>query len=409
MSRFKEHTRALRGFLYRGYEFLFLAIFANLVSLVKYFWKLDIFNSEHISNLELSSSDTVDFDHYTQKHLDLVLSSPDFLSFDPPWTRCGFSTSEKMSNTLLHLLSELPNPEALEFDLPKKRWLWTPPQEFHRFSELPTELRLHIWREAFPPAGAFILRGNRFGDYYYPNDHHLPFLWLPENSEPPVTLYVNFESREETMRNYHIMPRYDLGHWSFPLSILIKACNMPLYFNPRKDVGFVTFDQFQAKEWNFVKHYGRGLRRLALYNMPFDWVAGMDSDFESDSESGSDSQEQIGEGVQRFRELEEIWLIGRNIPKSALETRSQHEWLEERAKELQVKSLVKLADTLLDFFQKEHEKTPSCRVPSIVIFSNMYDAVQKIPGGDESTQNSFLVKRKVEWYLDSIRLPGASF
>ena len=55
MSRFQEHTRALRGFLYSGYEFLLLAIFANLVSLVRYFWKLYIFNSEHISNLELSS------------------------------------------------------------------------------------------------------------------------------------------------------------------------------------------------------------------------------------------------------------------------------------------------------------------------------------------------------------------
>ena len=80
-----------------------------------------------------------------------------------------------------------------------------------------------------------------------------------------------------------------------------------------------------------------------------------------------------------------------------------------KSKELRVERLVKLADTLLDSFQKEREKTSSCRVPSIVIFSNMYDAVQKIPGGDESTQNSFVVKRKVKWYLDSIRLPEARF
>jgi len=77
---------------------------------------------------------------------------------------------------------------------------------------------------------------------------------------------------------------------------------MPLYFKPRKDVGFVTFDQFQAKEWNFVKHYRRGLRRLAIYDMSFDWLA----DFESNSESCSDGKEQIAEGVQMFRELEEI-------------------------------------------------------------------------------------------------------
>ena len=79
-----------------------------------------------------------------------------------------------------------------------------------------------------------------------------------------------------------------------------------------------------------------------------------------------------------------------------------------KSKELRVERLVKLADTLLDSFQEEQEKT-SCRAPSIVIFSNMYDAVQKIPGGDESTQNSFVVKRKVKWYLDSIRLPEARF
>jgi hypothetical protein len=70
---------------------------------------------------------------------------------------------------------------------------------------------------------------------------------------------------------------------------------------------------------------------------------------------------------------------------------------------------MKLADTLLDSFQKEQENTYSCRVPSIVIFSNMYDAVQEIPSGDESTKNSFMVKRKVEWYLDSIRLLEARF
>jgi hypothetical protein len=139
-----------------------------------------------------------------------------------------------------------------------------------------------------------------------------------------------FESRYETMRNYHIMPGYDLGHWSFPLSILIKTCNMPLYFNPRKDVGFVTFDQFQAKERNVVQHYGRGLRRLAIYDMTFDWLA----DFESNSESGSDGKELIAGGVQRLRELEEIWLIGRDIPKRDGETRPQYEWWEERAKEL---------------------------------------------------------------------------
>jgi len=153
--------------------------------------------------LPILPSATVDYDHYTQKYLELVLSNPDFLSFDPPWTRCGFSTSEKMSNTSLHLLSGLPNPEGLEFDPPKKRWLWTPHQEFHRFSELPTELRLCIWREAFPPAGTFILRADRFSDYYL-DDTHLPFLCFPENSEPPVTLYVNIESRgDDEKLPYH--------------------------------------------------------------------------------------------------------------------------------------------------------------------------------------------------------------
>ena len=87
----------------------------------------------------------------------------------------------------------------------------------------------------------------------------------------------------------------------------------------------------------------------------------------------------------------------------------QYEWWEERVKELQVKSLVKLAGTLLDSFQKELEKPSSYRVPSIIIFSNMYDAVQEIPGGDESAQNSFMVKRFAEWYLDSIRLLEAGF
>jgi hypothetical protein len=396
VSRFKEHTRALRRLLYIGYEFLFLAIFANLVSLARYFWKLYIFESEQISNSELSSSDTVDCGRYTETDLELILSNPDFFSFESPRTHCGFLTSVGMSNTSRHLLSELPTPEALEFDLPKKRWPWTPPQEFHWFSQLPTELRLKIWREAFPAAGAFILRGERFPAYDCEN-HHLPCFWLPENSEPPVTLCVNSESREETMRNYYIMPGFDMGRWSFPLSKLLRRCNIPLYFNPRKDVGFVTFDQFQSK-CDVVKLYGRGLRRLAIYEMPVDWLPDFESDFGSNYESGSDGKEQIAEGVQRFRELDEIWLIGRDIPTHVGLAKSR------LVKELQRESLVKKADTLSNSFQKEKEETSSCKVPSIVIFSNMYDAVQEIPGGDESTQNSFMAKKKLELYLDSIGL-----
>jgi hypothetical protein len=115
--------------------------------------------------------------------------------------------------------------------------------------------------------------------------------------------------------------------------------------------------------------------------MPLDWLRYPDfeSNFGSNSESGSDSKEQIAEGVQRFHELDQIWLIGRNIPKHDPKldglTKSQYEWFEEYAKELRREILVGMAGILSDSFRKEQERTSSCRVPSIVIFGNMYDAV----------------------------------
>lgn len=65
--------------------------------------------------------------------------------------------------------------------------------EFTRFSELPTELRLKIWRCMFPRGRLMDLSAV----LTVPKDYRFP--------TPPMTLSVNHESRTETLRRYWVL------------------------------------------------------------------------------------------------------------------------------------------------------------------------------------------------------------
>jgi hypothetical protein len=79
-----------------------------------------------------------------------------------------------------------------------------------------------------------------------------------------------FESQDETMRNYHIMPGYDLGHWSFPLSILIKTCKYASVFQPPEGLGFCDIRPIPGKGVELCETLWTRSSKLAVYDMPFD-------------------------------------------------------------------------------------------------------------------------------------------
>lgn len=69
-----------------------------------------------------------------------------------------------------------------------------PATEFSRFAELPDALRERIWRELFPPAREIKLRVQYRGGEYDKSEFGFP---------PPVTYFVNKESRAETKKYYY--------------------------------------------------------------------------------------------------------------------------------------------------------------------------------------------------------------
>lgn len=90
---------------------------------------------------------------------------------------------------------------------------------FHPFARLPLELRLRIWRQQFPaPQIIKNVSANYWGSW-----NGKPFSSHHRRIKQPVTLYVNHESRVETLRAYR------------NLSDSLDTCKRPLYFSPAHD------------------------------------------------------------------------------------------------------------------------------------------------------------------------------
>jgi len=103
---------------------------------------------------------------------------------------------------LLKLLSDL------EPQIKKLPW---PATEFVRFKELPTELRLMIWQCAFPPGRHIDIDNHgvnkqpHYGEDDNDQNHNSSVIRRILFRDLPVTLYVNRESRHETLRYYHMI------------------------------------------------------------------------------------------------------------------------------------------------------------------------------------------------------------
>ncbi|KAE9370205.1 hypothetical protein N431DRAFT_509256 [Stipitochalara longipes BDJ] len=98
---------------------------------------------------------------------------------------------------------------------------------FTIFPKLSAELRLRIWHHAFPPTRTII------------------FLEMMNKTELQVTLWVNYESRTETLKYYGLLPEEDSGEFEMKW---VRG------FAPSRDtVSFSALDTLtMASVWEFV-------------------------------------------------------------------------------------------------------------------------------------------------------------
>jgi hypothetical protein len=97
---------------------------------------------------------------------------------------------EDTINNLAVLLLELPDPDLeLSFQAPST---------FTCFPQLPTELRLKIWRLTFPKLT------------YFWEQRTLFYRWALRMPQPPASASINYESREETLKHYTLLLRTEI-------------------------------------------------------------------------------------------------------------------------------------------------------------------------------------------------------
>lgn len=119
---------------------------------------------------------------------------------------------------------ELPQPSSFDHPIVNDDSL----RSFTLFPKLPIELRLKIWRSTFPRNRSIDLHKWAMARTY-------KFLEEGEGLPAPVTLYVNSESRQETLKHYFIL-REKIG------------CSRPDFFNP-------TLDRVYIQAWKLYVYW----------------------------------------------------------------------------------------------------------------------------------------------------------
>jgi hypothetical protein len=117
------------------------------------------------------------------------------------------------------LLLELPDTEE---DIASQR---RPLKHFSLFPDLPTELRLAIWRSILPPPRLFDLQKECLRIFHARRSRH-------PQAHLPIALRINRESREETFRHYDIVYVHKPGRGA-------SAKVIPMLFGPRRDMLFI--------------------------------------------------------------------------------------------------------------------------------------------------------------------------
>ena len=194
-----------------------------------------------------------------------IIPSSKLCPVPPPPLNILRSMAEDLE-VLALLLHELPDPEQDLFLQHSNG-----PQEFTFFPKLPLEIRLSVWRSAFPAPRHVNLS---------------PFLVKPSGrlfsqdsrrqTGLPITLRINHESRADTKRFFHFVPRHG--------KLKIHPRDGSLHFRPDVDSVYMMYCsmmhydfQIRADKWisEFLSQDPNpsAIEHLKIRDMPLVWDA----------------------------------------------------------------------------------------------------------------------------------------
>jgi hypothetical protein len=163
-------------------------------------------------------------------------------------------TSFDTKSTFALLSFELPDPDQELFIQ-----LGNGLSVFTLFQKLPLEVRLKVWRSAFPRSRKrfldYIPDGSEYDGDYSPETEKA---FLQHKFDPlPSTLLINRESRAETLRFYCLASYVCGGNGFSP-----RFTNKPLCFAPTRDVARIIFPSFWSKDFStWLNHLDRQMPR----------------------------------------------------------------------------------------------------------------------------------------------------
>jgi len=146
-----------------------------------------------------------------------------------------------------------------------------------KFSSLPTEIRLMIWRESIEPRILHITSGmitlpdpdlvvDRLAYYGRPDISHV---WFKSHEKPPVTLQICRESRAVALKHYVASFRST----TYPEHHASKMKQSAVYFNPELDTVHVVADNCRTglSDLFYRTHEetAKSIRTLAIESQEF--------------------------------------------------------------------------------------------------------------------------------------------
>ncbi|KAI9650440.1 hypothetical protein NHQ30_000455 [Ciborinia camelliae] len=174
-------------------------------------------------------------------------------------------------------------------------------ETFHCFPLLVKELRLKIWQFAFPPPRRVELRPHRF---CRKKSHDHACKCIAKHTAPlPVTLFVNCESRSETLRHYRVIKLEAEAQGTFNGKV------KPLCFDPSRDILYTNiYDMidFKIASWMVPFIVNRYLDRDSFKGVK---VLEVRSWVWSDTGIGESLSKASFVGLGVFNQLEEIRLM----------------------------------------------------------------------------------------------------
>lgn len=241
---------------------------------------------------------------------------------------------------------ELPDPERILFRQEVG--------QFILFATLPPEIRLRIWKSAFPPGRAVCL-----------NSVRIPIRTSPPFPSLPVTAYVNEESRTETLKHYHILPgrieSYNITIYGFKGDVhrlSRQDFHGPICVNPLRDTFFLEGTAIFSEcflEWvkNLACSHSTildAVDKLAIHHVH--WRPHMLSYFRYGCQ-GVDSERPRKGALQHFRRLRELQIRETGISSGRLSSQD----IEEARK------------SIVQYFEAGKLEDPESSVPKVIIES----------------------------------------